>query len=1397
SCEGTRTYTYTYTDCEGNTKNWVYTYTIERNDFTMPANGASTVACIAGATQPVPPAVNDNCGNPITPVGPTVGGTYTSCEGTRTYTWVYTDCEGNTNNWVYTYTIEREEFTMPANGASTVSCISNAVVPTPPAVNDHCGNPITPVGPTTGGTYTSCEGTRTYTWVYTDCEGNTRNWVYTYTIDNNTAPTVSSTFTTSNPDIEGYTCGSTFTYPAGQSACIINKSISNPTWVDDCGSAVTTTLSTNNSVVLSQVGDVVVGNFPTGTTIVRFRGTDCAGNTGECTIAVVVQDGQLPTITGCPPSMITTTTDQGQCNKVLNVVIPTAGDNCTVASVNYTSTGATSLNGAEFPNQLAFNVGTTVVTYTVSDASGNTRTCSYSVTVTDNQPVTIACPTSQSFNTNPGVCTYTSVGSLTPVVTDNCPVQSLAYTFAGITAGSGANTLSGVTFNKGLTMVTWRATDAGGSTATCSFFVTVLDREAPSVPADAGTTVNCPAAAVTPFVPTATDNCNGAVAGVLVSVVDSPSPLTCEGTRTYTYSYTDAAGNAATDTWVYTYTVNYNTPLVPPASVTIQIACAAGAVNPGAPASIQDACGRTVVPVLVGSVNGPNNTACTGTVTWRYRYTACDGTTADWTYTYNYQDNQAPVASLPSTGYSTCFQSETSAFAALLQAATVTDNCTSAQSLRSLATYQFVPYNDGNNCNDGNMIIRFVDACGNGPSILTFTGIKIDNVPPALVSFPDNITQLICVDNLPAPNPAGVVASDNCDQTVDVTFVSDQLPNTCQGTVTRTYKLTDDCGNMRLVEQYFNVTNDRLAPVMTAGTLLASYPSVADAEAAAIAATSIQDDCTPYASLTIQTVVNGVCPATITVIATDQCGHSGQVTYSNVCLGEVLNLITPASNEIVNCEDEQNALAIWLNSRGGAQVSSAGVVWTHTPVQFGPVDCVTHSKSATVTFRAQSTYGAFVETSATFTVRDLQLPVAQNIPNQTLTCITQLPAPNPQVVVATDNCDNSLAIVLFSSTSNGGTGCANSPRTELRTYAVTDDYCNTVYVSQLITAADNVPPTFTAPANITVNVGPNCSYNSSVSVTGDVTNESDNCSSGLNATFTDVITQGGGSGIRFTISRTWRLTDNCGNASIPQVQIISVADNELPLLICPANISVTGATVGTSSCAWRAVNATPVSTDNCGIPTVTYSISGSYVGASTGNKTINGVIFLEGVSTVTYTSTDAAGNVATCSFTVTVNCTTISGKLIWEHNDVSGIKDATVRLRKGTLQVSSVLSNANGDYTVVATSAGTHTITPVKNINRLNGVTAADATVILQHLNGTTLITDPYKKVAADVNRSGVITTQDANVITQALAGNASALAAFNVFWRFIPTTYVMPVTGPNIVASFPESITLNLTGAD
>ena len=184
-CEGTRTYTYLYTDCEGNTQDWVYTYTVERNTFTNPVDAGTTVAC-PNATDVAPtplPVVVDNCGATLTPTGPVIS-TKPVCEGTRTYTYLYTDCEGNTQDWVYTYTVEREPFTNPVDAGTTVACPNATdVAPTPlPVVVDNCGATLTPTGPVIG-TKPVCEGTRTYTYLYTDCEGNTQDWVYTYTVE--------------------------------------------------------------------------------------------------------------------------------------------------------------------------------------------------------------------------------------------------------------------------------------------------------------------------------------------------------------------------------------------------------------------------------------------------------------------------------------------------------------------------------------------------------------------------------------------------------------------------------------------------------------------------------------------------------------------------------------------------------------------------------------------------------------------------------------------------------------------------------------------------------------------------------------------------------------------------------------------------------------------------------------------------------------------------------------------------------------------------------------------------------------------------------------------------------------------------------------------------------------
>ncbi|WP_039135713.1 hypothetical protein, partial [Flavihumibacter sp. ZG627] len=110
-CTGTKTYTFTYTDCSGVTATWNYVYTISAPLFTASVDGGSVVDCPADAeVVPVAPNVTDNCGR-------TVAAVLTSetddviCTGTKTYTFTYTDCSGVTAIWNYVYTISTPVFT--------------------------------------------------------------------------------------------------------------------------------------------------------------------------------------------------------------------------------------------------------------------------------------------------------------------------------------------------------------------------------------------------------------------------------------------------------------------------------------------------------------------------------------------------------------------------------------------------------------------------------------------------------------------------------------------------------------------------------------------------------------------------------------------------------------------------------------------------------------------------------------------------------------------------------------------------------------------------------------------------------------------------------------------------------------------------------------------------------------------------------------------------------------------------------------------------------------------------------------------------------------------------------------------------------------------------------------
>ncbi|MEZ5021000.1 MAG: hypothetical protein R2756_12960 [Bacteroidales bacterium] len=112
-----------------------------------------------------------------------------------------------------------------------------------------------------------------------------------------------------------------------------------------------------------------------------------------------------------------------------------------------------------------------------------------------------------------------------------------------------------------------------------------------------------------------------------------------------------------------------------------------------------------------------------------------------------------------------------------------------------------------------------------------------------------------------------------------------------------------------------------------------------------------------------------------------------------------------------------------------------------------------------------------------------------------------------------------------------------------RTWTLTDDCGNTTTHIQIITVRDTTPPTFTVPADITIYKDATCGYNSDVSITGDVTDETDNCDTSLDATFTDAVAAGTCEGEEI-ITRTWTLTDDCGNTTT-HIQIITVRDTTI------------------------------------------------------------------------------------------------------------------------------------------------------------------------------------------------------------------------------------------------------------
>ncbi|MBK9743612.1 MAG: HYR domain-containing protein, partial [Saprospiraceae bacterium] len=91
---------------------------------------------------------------------------------------------------------------------------------------------------------------------------------------------------------------------------------------------------------------------------------------------------------------------------------------------NHCNSPATGQNSV--PTSQTFNLGTSFVTYTVTDAAGNRSTCTATVVVSDVTAPEITCPTVQAVYYVPANACVVNI-PLVATATDNCSVASLNH----------------------------------------------------------------------------------------------------------------------------------------------------------------------------------------------------------------------------------------------------------------------------------------------------------------------------------------------------------------------------------------------------------------------------------------------------------------------------------------------------------------------------------------------------------------------------------------------------------------------------------------------------------------------------------------------------------------------------------------------------------------------------------------------------------------------------------------------------------------------------------------------------------------------------------------------------------------------------------------------------------
>ncbi len=435
-------------------------------------------------------------------------------------------------------------------------------------------------------------GTTTITWTVRECNDPPQ-------CDDPNIRTASCTqhVTVTSADAPTISCPSDKTFDAGNDCqkTLTTGQIGTPTAGPTSGA--------HAAVVTSRRSDNLdlTDPYPAGQTVITWTAANDIGQ-ASCTQTITITstgDTTPPTLT-VPPDVDVTV---NACSTLLDdeLGVATATDNC--STVNIARVGVPTVpcpipgNPGRVCETFVFPVGTTDITYTATDAAGNSVSGVQHVTVHDLTPPTFTfVPPAVTVNTGPGA---TSCGALvsdatlgTAIISDDCDTTVIR---TGVPAGNN--------FPVGTTVITYQA--KADLSVTATQIVTVIDNTPPvlnvpgAVTAYTGpgaTSCDTVVSDATLGTATATDNCPG-IGAISRTGVPSGNVFPV-GTTTINYSVTDAHGNTSTGTQVVTVidntpptiTLNGQTPSMWPPNHKYQTFAVTNFVT-----SVSDNCGNVSV----------------------------------------------------------------------------------------------------------------------------------------------------------------------------------------------------------------------------------------------------------------------------------------------------------------------------------------------------------------------------------------------------------------------------------------------------------------------------------------------------------------------------------------------------------------------------------------------------------------------------------------------------------------------------------------------------------------------------------------------------------------------------------------------------------------------------------